>query len=365
MRRNAKGRVGDSEWTLIHDWFKHETQDKQEIADRLRVSRGAVAFALQHSEPPSRRKRNDPPPIPKSEAQKMLKRRALVLHLAKMVATDGRTRRKFPSCKQIAEEIRRHVGYDRCHPATVYRDLLFMGGVCLERPRTSTEKGKADPVQRFNCCEYFLDHVDIQWMLFSDEVYFDDNDHGMRTQWCFNGERPMPRTDTQFCTTAHFWGVIGKDFRFLMELPPGMGLGATSADFIRVCLTPLKAALAAHRNRDKYVFQQDGHPIHESKESIAWMAANGINALGKGRWPAYSPDLSPIENIWKLMHSMISDMIPDGSAHLTDDQRKAVLRKNAWKAWSQIPQSTLNKYVASARGRFEEVIGSGGLRTNH
>ena len=205
VRRNAKGRVGDADWTLIHDWFKHETRDKQEIADRLRVSRGAVVYALQHSEPPSRRKRNDPPPLQKSEAKKMLKRRALVLHLAKMEATDGRTRRKFPSCTLIAQEIRRHVGYDRCHRATVYRDLLLMGGVNLERPRTSTEKGKADPVQRFICCEYFLDHVDIDWMLFSDEVYFDDNDHGIRTQWCFDGERPMPRTETQFCTTAHFW----------------------------------------------------------------------------------------------------------------------------------------------------------------
>ena len=44
---------------------------------------------------------------------------------------------------------------------------------------------------------------------------------------------------------------------------------------------------------------------------------------------------------------------------------KSVLRKYAWKAWSQIPQSTLNEYVASAKGRFEECIGLMGARTNH
>ena len=100
-------------------------------------------------------------------------------------------------------------------------------------------------------------------------------------------------------------------------------------------------------------------------ESIAWMSDNSLRPLGKGHWPAYSPDLSPIENIWALMERMVSDMILPGTDNHSEARRKAELQKNVWKAWNSISQETINEYVASAEGRFQECLGLMGGATNH
>jgi len=47
-----------------------------------------------------------------------------------------------------------------------------------------------------------------------------------------------------------------------------------------------------------WIFQQDNAPIHASKETKTWLDLKKINLL---EWPAYSPDLNPIENVWGIM----------------------------------------------------------------
>ena len=44
-----------------------------------------------------------------------------------------------------------------------------------------------------------------------------------------------------------------------------------------------------------FYFQQDGHPCHTSRMTINYLEENFDFVLP---WPPYSPDMSPIENIW-------------------------------------------------------------------
>ena len=46
------------------------------------------------------------------------------------------------------------------------------------------------------------------------------------------------------------------------------------------------------------IFQQDNAPIHTSKCTKTWMEDNNVAILN---WPARSPDLNLIENVWRLM----------------------------------------------------------------
>jgi hypothetical protein len=53
---------------------------------------------------------------------------------------------------------------------------------------------------------------------------------------------------------------------------------------------------------DEYVFQQDNDPKHTSKLAKQFFEENRIKLLD---WPAQSPDMNPIENLWALMNEKL------------------------------------------------------------
>ncbi len=46
---------------------------------------------------------------------------------------------------------------------------------------------------------------------------------------------------------------------------------------------------------DEWIFQQDNAPCHTVSSIKQFFSDNGIECL---QWPARSPDLNPIENVW-------------------------------------------------------------------
>ncbi len=55
-----------------------------------------------------------------------------------------------------------------------------------------------------------------------------------------------------------------------------------------------------------FIFQQDLAPAHTAKGIKSWFNGHGVTVLD---WPANSPDLNPIENIWGIVKRKMRDKI--------------------------------------------------------
>jgi hypothetical protein len=126
------------------------------------------------------------------------------------------------------------------------------------------------------------------------------------------------------------------------------GKGMNGEKYVRMVLNgPLKRVAMQHKTarwRDVLVVE-DGAPCHSCKLAKEARAKLGISSLIHS--PS-SPDLNPIENVWSLLQTKVSQL-PTRATNLD------MLWEQIQACWGVIDQGYINKLIDNMPERVEEV----------
>ncbi len=72
-----------------------------------------------------------------------------------------------------------------------------------------------------------------------------------------------------------------------------------------------------------FIFQQDLAPVHTAKGAKSLFNDHGVNVLD---WPANSPDLNPIDNLWCIVKRKMRDTRPNKPADLKGQSNLGIIK---------------------------------------
>lgn len=97
-------------------------------------------------------------------------------------------------------------------------------------------------------------------------------------------------------------------------------------------------------------FQQDNAPIHVSESTMQWLDDHNVEVIS---WPARSPDLNPVENVWAKLSQMV---YANGRQFNSINELKVAITEN----WANVGLNFRRNLVSSMKNRVNEVIRVGG-----
>lgn len=214
------------------------------------------------------------------------------------------------------------------------------------KPSLSVEQKKA----RMRWARQFSDWDITMWrrVLFTDESLIDLSS-GPRNVYVRRptGERYNPRFVSQ--TRKRYgggvklmvWaGIMYKKQTGLYEMNGGI-TGQVYSEFLRDKIFPDMQQLIPNG----YIFMDDNAPCHRARVVMEMKEEREIDCLEW--WPANSPDLNPIENMWGILKEKIRHRNP---------KNKQELWQFAIEEWENISFQTINNIINSMPNRIQLVI---------
>ncbi|OAQ58126.2 Nuf2 family protein [Pochonia chlamydosporia 170] len=114
------------------------------------------------------------------------------------------------------------------------------------------------------------------------------------------------------------------------------------------------------------IFAQDNASTHSARLVQEWLRTwaleNGVEVVD---WPPYSPDLNPIENLWKMLKEGIYERYPLLAAAPKNADSLQWLCEAAIEVWEDLKEELMERLVESMPRRLEAVIAHNGWYTKY
>jgi transposase len=115
-------------------------------------------------------------------------------------------------------------------------------------------------------------------------------------------------------------------------------------DILKTNLLPAASRLF----EDNWRFQQDNDPKHTARVSVDFLSQNAPSIID---WPANSPDLNPIENVWGMLKRRVEMQQPKNIEELI---------KVFMDEWNRLDKSVVINLIHSMKSRCKAVISANG-----
>lgn len=257
----------------------------------------------------------------------------------------------FTSSKQIKNDLNLNID------TSTIRKTLIKENLKARSARKVPMLSKKNVQQRLKFAEIHSGWSQEKWrnVLWSDETKINlfNSDRGLHTVRRPTNTAYNPKYTIK--TVKHGGGniVVWGSFSYYGVGPLFRIQGIMKAtDYVGIlqnCMLPY-----AEENMPlRWVFQQDNDPKHTAKCTQKWFNDSKINLLD---WPAQSPDLNSIENLWNIFKTSIRGKCPSNCDELWELIQAA---------WNDIPVSLCQQLVDSMPRRCQAVLSNKGTSTKY
>lgn len=319
------------------------------VADKLKIGRGSVARIKKEAKLDLAKPKNGRPRI--------------LSALDEVYCVQEVTRKRVPDAVKVTKDLEKDLGI-KCNPETVRRVLRRRGLGAIEKPKKTLLKSRHVKA-RLAWCRAHRDWTTDDWrrVVWSDETKINRfNSDGRQWTWI----RPNENLQNHHCklTVKHGGGNI-----MLWSAITYAGVGWICRISGNMDMTLYKEILEDDLEqtinhtceklglrRDQVIFQQDNDPKHTSNLVKAYLKKQSYKVM---EWPAQSPDLNPIENMWSLLKRRLNDF--DSAPKGMED-----LNERVTKVWyEQMKPEDCQKVIDSMPKRIEACIKAKGRWTKY
>lgn len=214
---------------------------------------------------------------------------------------------------------------------------------------------RSNQIKRVDWCNEHLNWTNEKWerVMWSDESPYVLRYNGKMRVWRHHNERHQ--TNCTRGTVKHdvkimVWGAFSATGVGILHRIEGIMNKEIYNDLLANVMLPSADILFG---RENWIFQQDNDPKHTAKINKDFLIENEVPTLP---WPAQSPDLNPIENLWSILDQRLKNRQVNNAEELFQALRTE---------WNALPVDLLTDLVHSMQRRCQAVINSRGAPTKY